>query len=120
MNLGLKKKTWRVLAWLGTITVILLCYLPAPSLPSPGLPHVDKFEHVLAFFAIGLAWRLSGLSVRSVLLLGLGVILLTEIGQALLPTGRTGDVLDALSDAAGLAAGLLLAPRIERWAVRRT
>jgi len=40
---------------------------------------------------------------------------LAAIGQALLPIGRTGDVLDTLGD----TAGLLLAPRIERWAVRR-
>jgi len=98
--------------------VVVLCYLPAPSLPDTGLPHQDKAIHLVAFLAVGLAWRLGGRSSRRILALGLVFAAGIELGQALLPTGRTGDVVDALADLAGLGLGLALAPWILPWAVR--
>lgn len=114
----LSRTVWRWLAWSGTLLVVALCYAPAPDLPGPDVPNLDKLAHVVAFLGIGLAWRLSGLAPRRVLLLGLGLVLLTEVGQAVLPTGRTGDVVDAAADALGLVVGLWLAPRVAPWALR--
>ena len=110
--------TWRRIAWLGTIVVVVLCYVPPPDVQGPDLPHGDKLAHLLAFAGIGLAWRLSGMGWRRVLLLGVALIALTEIGQAVLPTGRSADWMDALGDAAGVVLGLLVADRCRSWAVR--
>lgn len=115
----LSRGVWRALAWLGTAILLVLCYAPTPEVPGPDVPHADKLAHVAAFFAVALAWRLSGLSVRGTLLVGILLILVTEIGQALLPTGRQGDVMDALGDLAGILAAILAAPRLRAWAVRR-
>ena len=112
------RATWRRFAWLGTILVVAACYVPAPEVPGPDLPQADKLLHVVAFLGIGLAWRLAGLTARRVLLVGVMLILVTELGQAVLPTGRSADVFDGLADALGLGLGLLLAGWTHRWAVR--
>ena len=68
---------------------------PAPrsfALPVMGAP--AKGLTVLGFLTLG---RSSARLVAAILLFGVGV----EIAQAMLPTGRTGSVLDALANAAG-------------------
>lgn len=112
------RKIWRAFAWVGTLLVVTLCLVPAPDVPAADVPQFDKLLHVVAFLGIGLAWRLSGLAFGQVVLLGVGLILVTEIGQSVLPTGRHADGWDALADAGGLALGLLLAARVASWAVR--
>ena len=70
----------------------------------------DKMNHALAFCALAMAARPSFPSASAgrlaLALLGYGVFI--EVVQARIP-GRSGDPLDLLGDAAGIAAGLLLA-----------
>lgn len=82
----------------------------------PGGGHIDKLEHFLAYAgltALGFA-ALRGRSIRLLLsVLAFGVTV--EGLQAVLPTGRTGSVLDALANTAGAGS----AWAVWAWAERR-
>lgn len=114
----LSAAAWRRLAGLATVLLIASCYVPSPPTPGPDLPNADKLLHVLAFFGVTLAWRLGGVSALGSAGIALALILVTEIGQAILPTGRSAEVFDAVADGIGIALGLGLATRIGTWAVR--
>lgn len=73
---------------------------PMPEQASMG--HIDKIEHFTAYAGLTLLGfltlgRSSARLVAIILLFGVGV----EFAQALLPTGRTGSVLDGLANTAG-------------------
>ena len=88
---------------LAAVTIVILSL--APSTAAPGGSHIDKVQHfaayagltLLGFAARGRAWPLL---VAGIVAFGGGV----EVLQALLPTGRTGSVLDGLANAAGACA----------------
>ncbi len=69
----------------------------------------DVIGQVLIFMPLGalLAARTNRQSFGGALLIGLSLGVLFEFGQAFIP-GRTADISDALSAAAGTAAGLML------------
>ena len=90
----------------------------APITAAPAGSHIDKVEHFCAyatltlvgFAARGRPWPLLA---AAIVMFGGGV----EVLQMLLPTGRTGSVLDALANAAGAGsawAGWLGARRLRR------
>lgn len=111
-------RAWRHLGTAAALLLIVGCYVPSPPTPGPEIPNADKLLHGLAFFGIAISWRLGGMSVRRVLLLSLLLIGATEIGQAVLSTGRSAEIADALADLAGVGLGLCAAPRAAPWAVR--
>ena len=81
----------------------------------------DKGEHAFAFFVYGLWFgALVGPSKwRRVALLVFLYGALIELLQALLPTGRSADLMDLLADCAGLVLGLLAATWFgRRWLLR--
>jgi VanZ family protein len=87
---------------LGAMTILWFSLKPMPAQAAAG--QIDKVEHFAAYAGLTLlgflTWgRASAMLVAGVLLFGVGV----EIAQALLPTGRTGSVLDALANTAGAA-----------------
>jgi len=100
---------WRVLAVLCTLAVLVMCFLPGSAVPASPAVNFDKLVHALAFCAVAFAWRRAGLSLAATLALGLALAAFTEGGQAVLRSGRTGDVADFAADAFGVAVGLLIA-----------
>lgn len=79
----------------------------------------DKLNHALAFCALALAARPSfpGASAARLALALLGYGVFIELVQARIP-GRSGDPLDLLGDAAGVAVGLVLAHGWRRFPTR--
>ena len=100
-----------------------------PGSDVPGPPNLDKFEHA-AVYALLAVW-FTGLVVRqhylavAVALVALGVLM--EVLQQAMQLGRQADVLDAVANACGSAAGVALgawrtggwAPRVEAWLARK-
>lgn len=112
--LSLRSRLYAAAFVLAAVAIVWFSLKPMPV--QAAVSHIDKVEHftayagltLLGFLALGRAsWALVG----AVLVFGVGV----EIAQALLPTGRTGSVLDALANTAG--AGLAWAGWV--WTARR-
>ncbi len=99
----------RLLALGTTLAVLVLCWLPGEVTPHMPVHGLDKLLHAAAFCALAIAWRCAGLRAWRVLILGVALAAVTEGGQALMRSGRTGDVQDFLADVVGLLAGLALA-----------
>ncbi|MDA1195976.1 MAG: VanZ family protein [Planctomycetota bacterium] len=111
-----QQTAWRALAWLSTLGVLVMCFLPGDDVPSAGLAGLDKVLHFAAFFVVAYAWRRSGLSTTRVLAIGLLLASATELGQHWLVPGRQGDWIDWLSDAGGVVASLALAHKRQQGA----
>lgn len=96
---------WAASAWFGL----------APGDGEPGLPGVDKVEHLLGFavLAVLLRWAWPALRVLpgASLLFGWGVCI--ELLQSQIP-GRMASAADAAADGAGIALGLLLVHGLKR------
>lgn len=95
-----------------TITISIGCFWPSSHLPD--LSHNrDKYLHAVIFFLFAILWRLAGWSTGRVLVLGLLYAGAIELIQAMVPEiHRSGDWLDFLVDAIGLAIGLVLSTRL--------
>jgi VanZ family protein len=99
----------RVGAGASLLTTLVLSLLPAEDLPDSLSLVSDKIEHAAAYAAIAgctiVGFR--GASTRStaiwLALMGAAI----EVAQAAGIPGRTGDVMDWLADAVGIALGLL-------------
>jgi len=99
-------KAFRLSVLALAVCLVLLGTL-GPWLESP--PGVDKIEHAVTFSALVILadWALRGALARIVsaaVLLGLTI----EVLQRLMPTGRTGDLMDFLADLAGIGGGVLV------------
>lgn len=81
--------------------------LYSPRLPDLGagaIPFADKAGHLL-MFALATWALLRVVGIRVVLTLMAVQLVTSEVIQAVYLPGRTGDVLDALADAVGIAVG---------------
>ena len=111
------RRLWIACGLLLAAAIAFVCLVPGEDLPSVGIS--DKVEHALAFAALAF-WFGSVLLPSRLLLLVLGVLAfggLIEIVQGLMGWGRDADVADFLADAAGTAAGVVLAlTPVGRWA----
>ncbi|MDO9093972.1 MAG: VanZ family protein [Rubrivivax sp.] len=104
---------WRLL--LASLLLVVSWFAFSPANPAQPFSHADKFEHVLAFGCLALVaslawapgWRMV-MGVTAGLLLYGGFI---ETVQSLLP-GRVASWADLLADAAGIAAGLIVAQAV--------
>lgn len=103
----------RNLSWVRSSAIAWTAFMFAGlSTPSSGVPHVgnnDKIIHALIFIGFGYLWRRSGLTNRQTVIWGAVFAVLTEIYQALMPIGRSGDWEDAFADLVGVLIGLLFA-----------
>ncbi len=108
---------WRsVVAWLWTALILVACWTPGRHLPMnevPSgfrhLPHVDKLVHASMFGGFGLVWMAARPSRRRwqrILLFGLLLAVLSELGQGLPIIDRDPDIWDALADGVGLMLGM--------------
>jgi hypothetical protein len=107
-----------------TMVIMLLCWLPrgvvreAARVRWIGIPHIDKVVHVGIFIVFAILW-LRARAVRGrhryawVVLGGFVLAIVTELGQLVEWVGRDASIEDALTDAAGLVVGLMLAPFLE-------
>jgi len=91
-------------AWLA-LTLIGLA-LPAESLPETSAFGTDKVMHFVLFYVGAVTALLGWPSRRGLVLLALLVFApLTEVWQAVLPTGRQADVFDVVANVLGVLAG---------------
>jgi VanZ family protein len=96
------------------VTVALSLYVlfwPSPAGSGVTFPGADKLVHAGLFLLLAGTARLRFGARRQILVAVLGYGALSEVVQAELLLGRTGDLLDLAADAAGAAAGWWLAHR---------
>jgi hypothetical protein len=117
-------RTARVaLAALWTLTIMALCWLPRAWVHEVEggsswfqIPHFDKVVHASIFALFSVLWLRAVSGRRRYLLIFLAGFLLaamTELVQNLPIVGRDADAVDALTDVAGVAFGLAVAPLVE-------
>jgi VanZ family protein len=98
----------RILFLLAAAAITVLSLLPQHDLPKVGVS--DKLEHLLSYFVLAILGSFAVRERRSLLYLFVllcvmgGVI---ELLQAFSP-GRSPDIVDAIADGAGAAAGVLI------------
>ncbi len=94
---------------IGLLAVTALSLLPLDTVPDLGL--WDKVNHVMAYAALALAGGLGFTGLRSLLLVGIGLLILgagLEIAQAALPS-RSPSANDALANLIGISLGSIAA-----------
>jgi hypothetical protein len=108
----------RVLLALTVVVQLAVLYWPqAPG--GGGLPYVDKVVHAAVFGAVAWAGCRAGVPHRVLVPLLATQALVSEVVQARLLAGRSGDPVDVVADLVGTGLGLLLAHRTgTRRAVR--
>lgn len=91
-------------------TVLILLAMAIPGAYVPGsMWNLDKLAHFVLFAVFAYLWlRAAPRAWIRVGIVGLLYGVLTEVGQTIAPGRRTGDPMDVLANALGLAAGILL------------
>jgi VanZ family protein len=92
--------------------VVVGSLLPTDALPPSPFDQFDKLEHFLGYAALSAYAVLLFASRRAQVAAAIGLVALgvgLEFAQAVLTESRRADVFDALADASGVLAGLLLA-----------
>ena len=102
-----------------TLGILAACSIPGQDLPEIDFFSFDKIAHFTVFAGFGWLWMwaLQGpLPHRTGYVLGAGLAYaaLTELYQGLLPYDRTPDPYDALANALGLLAAVLLYRLLKR------
>lgn len=112
---GVPAAAARVGLALAVVLQVVVLYAPSGGTAAP-FPHSDKVAHVVVFL---LPVALGVLVTRRVSLVAavfLTHAVLSEVVQGALLPLRSGDPLDTLADAAGVALGVLLGLRgLRRW-----
>jgi hypothetical protein len=104
----------RALFWIACAAVAVLALMPSEQLPTTLFSWWDKLQHALAFGTLALLGGLAYSPLRAaagVLVFGVAIEIVQEASG-----WRHGDVLDALADGVGVAAGLAGA----MWLSRRS
>ncbi len=99
------------LAW--AVAILVVCWTPRAVLPvsetSASVPHHDKYIHAGIFGVYALLGTAGRPGVRRfaiILVSGVALAIISELGQELPLVGRDADVYDALADISGLLLGL--------------
>ncbi|KQU61414.1 hypothetical protein ASG84_02640 [Rhodococcus sp. Leaf278] len=100
--------TYRIPLAVTFVVALIILFTPASGVPS-GFQHSDKIIHFVLFAALAYTSRLAGIGWGRTALWVLVFAVVSEFLQAILPLGRSGSVIDALADAAGVAVGLIAA-----------
>lgn len=109
-----------LLAWAGTLLLLVLCLTPKGFLPWGNedlprkVPHLDKLVHLAMFAGVCWLWTRAGrgpsrLKAVKVLAFASALAVGTELLQGLPRIDRDPDALDALADVVGAIAGVGLA-----------
>ena len=94
------------------VVVVLSLYVlfwPDPQGSGVRVPGADKVVHAVLFALLAATARLRFGAVRPVLVAVLAYAALSEVVQAVVLSGRSGDALDLVADGAGAAAGWVAA-----------
>jgi len=111
------KRRTLLLAGLWTVVILTACFIPGDEVPDIGIFQVDKLAHIILFGGCAFLWGMflvAGREHRRLLLLAAGVVsvvlgILVELVQSTSwVRGRGGDIWDAVADAVGAVAGVLL------------
>ena len=95
--------------FIGLVAVLALSLIPNETRPETGL--WDKWEHILAYAVLALAGGIGFKGWRSLLVLGLGLVVLgagLELAQSVIPD-RDGSLADAAANFVGVAIGSVTA-----------
>ncbi len=105
-----------LLAGSWTLVILALCWLPRSLLPvrehgpkPEFVPNLDKAVHLGIFAVFAVLWMRAGTSgsrAGKVLILGLALAVVSELGQNLPIVNRDAGLPDGLADALGLLVGL--------------
>jgi hypothetical protein len=98
-------------ALLAVTVAVQMAVLYWPRAAGNGLPYVDKLVHAAVFGAVAWAGCRAGVPHRVLVPLLVGQAVVSEVVQARLLAGRSGDPADVAADLAGIALGLLVAHR---------
>jgi VanZ family protein len=104
------------------VVLLLVGSMLPPRVIVPAMPHIPNFDKLLhvggyAIFCVLALWALPG---RGWLWLALGVFAFGAMIEMIQPlTGRSRDVMDALANGVGVAAGLLAAQLLWGQLTRR-
>ena len=103
---------YRLLAVLWTLAIFIGCSLPGVEFPEAPVVQTDKLLHFGAFFGFGWLWMLAlrHRPARHWWVLAGGILfgVFTEVYQGIMPLGRLFDPFDALADAVGVLAAVLV------------
>jgi len=98
-------------ALLAVTVAVQLAVLYWPRAAGNGLPYVDKLVHAAVFGAVAWAGCRAGVPHRVLVPLLVAQAVVSEVVQARLLSGRSGEPADVAADLAGTALGLLIAHR---------
>ena len=119
-----------LLASCWTLVILALCWIPRTLLPVNEraakpftIPNLDKLIHMGIFAVFAVLWMRVGDSPRRgrwVLVAGLTLAVLSELGQEIPVVNRDASVADGLADGLGVVAGLLGHEAARRLLLKRT
>ena len=98
-------------ALLAVTVAVQMAVLYWPRAAGDGLPYVDKLVHAAVFGAVAWAGCRVGVPHRVLVPLLVAQAVVSEVVQARLLSGRSGDPADVVADLAGTGLGLLIAHR---------
>jgi hypothetical protein len=110
-------------AILWTLLIMVLCWIPRGFVHKIEeesswfrLPSLDKVIHFGMFVVLAILWRRydsSRRAIGAIVLGGVALGVLTELGQLLPVVSRNADLYDVVMDGIGLAIGVAIAPYVE-------
>ncbi|HEY0741784.1 MAG TPA: VanZ family protein [Chryseosolibacter sp.] len=105
----------KYLTLIASVLIIVAVLIPGSNIPDVEFTGVDKFVHISMFaaWAVALRFDFPLLKWWQIFMLGIIFSFLTEVLQ-LFAEGRSFDTYDMVSDAIGLALGLLVAKPVVR------
>jgi VanZ family protein len=122
-------KSRSLLAWLWTLVIFVLCWLPRMYVPGQEkiprtffLLNVDKYVHIGIFLVFAFLWMRSLAGPRRVFwvfLAGILVAVVTELGQNNRFVNRDGNWDDGIADVSGVVLGILADWLISRFQANR-
>ena len=116
---------WRIAFAVSVAAQLAVLYWPR-TVGAGGLPHLDKVVHAAVFAAVAatglLAWAPQRRVVAVVLAALVAHAAASEVVQAVVLPGRSGDVRDVVADLVGVALGVLVTRRVVQasWRGERT
>ena len=118
-----------LLAWSWTLVILGLCWLPRTYIPEDEraprmflIPHLDKMIHLGIFAVFAWLWMRVGSSPRRgrwVLLGGVALAVISELGQELPIVSRDASIFDGLADSLGVIVGIVAHEVVGRLVARR-
>jgi VanZ family protein len=105
-------KRAKLVAWLWTLLIFILCFIPGKDLPDVKVPLIDKWAHIILFGVFSYLWHAvnPANSTRYRLILLIITIYmgwLVEYMQGHYVPGRSQDNMDTLADGIGGLVGVM-------------